>query len=69
MMEVSWEEFNERCAEIEEKIEKMVEAMQILSKWVDIQQGMNDDETRIFDSLNERILALEVCSSVSKVIV
>ena len=44
-MEVSWEEFNERCDEIEEKIEKIVEAMKILSLWVNTQQGMNDDET------------------------
>ena len=67
MSEVSWGEFNERCEAIEERIEKIVAAMKILSQWVDTQQSMNNDETNIFDSLNGRILRLEVQSSNRKV--
>ena len=59
MDEVSWGEFDERVGGLEEKVEKIVDAMKTLSRWVDTQQSMNDDETILFDSLNERVLQLE----------
>lgn len=53
----------ERVAELERKVEIMVRAMKVLQTWMDNSQEIGDIDQTLFDSLNERVLHLEVHSS------
>jgi len=56
-----------RISDLEEKVSKIIEGMKILQRWISIHEDITDDDTKLFDSLNERVTILENQSSASTV--
>ena len=52
-------ELVEAVNESNEKVNRIVNALQTLSKWADIQQGIVEHDTIIIDDFNKRLMELE----------
>ena len=44
---------------LDEKIEIIIKAMQVLQKWIDAHEKITDHDTNLFDNLNRRLQSLE----------
>ena len=57
----------ERIKELERKVETMTRALLVLQKWMDSINSIGDDDTELFQNLNDRILKLEILVDGEKV--
>lgn len=52
-----------RLTELERKVSTIVKAMKVLQRWIDIHEEITNDDTKLFDDLNERVTQLEIMVS------